>query len=308
MSEQKLEAIRQLILNGEKAKARKYLRVLLDENPTADTWVLAASAMDTPEQAVKCLKQALELDAMHTEANRMILKLEGAPALSEVGVKKAVVHADEQRQEAEKVLKNLKRKPKLDPHQRHAKRQRIWSRVGCISVMLLNTVCGIFLMSIVGLIPGVIGTFNQVTGGPTPAAELNGTPIKDVPNAPLMLTPAISEPIQQEDIEVMDHGYLHEYNFEASAGDEMAIYVQFLSVDANKVSRNVVLLDPNEANRTSICERGRILQDGDNGVTMICPLDVSGEWSVRVLGRSGESVGVYFIGVERMGYVGQYDS
>jgi hypothetical protein len=79
----------------------------------------------------------------------------------------------------------------------------------------------------------------------------------------------------------------------------MAVYVQFLSLSANRVSRNVVLLRPNGSNATGGCERGTILQ-GDNNITLTCVLDTTGTWKIRILGRQGESVGVYFVGVEQM--------
>jgi hypothetical protein len=75
------------------------------------------------------------------------------------------------------------------------------------------------------------------------------------------------------------------------------VYVQFLSLAANRVSRNVVVLRPDGSNATPTCTQDAILQ-GDNNVTLDCPIDKTGTWKVRILGRDRESVGAYFVGIQ----------
>ncbi len=97
---------------------------------------------------------------------------------------------------------------------------------------------------------------------------------------------------------MLEPGYVHEYTFAGVHGQEYAIYVQFLSLGANRVSRNVVVLRPDDSDATN-CQADAILQ-GDNNITLTCPLDATGTWKVRILGRAGESVGAYFVGVQQI--------
>jgi hypothetical protein len=99
--------------------------------------------------------------------------------------------------------------------------------------------------------------------------------------------------------DVIEPGYAHDFTFDAETGSEIAIYVQFLSVAANRVSRNVVVLRPDGSDATPTCDRDAILE-GDNNVTYICTIDADGTWVVRVLGREKESVGAFFIGEQTM--------
>lgn len=290
MSSKQVQYIKKLIDSGNKAEAQGLLGDLLKKNPSADLWVLMAVASNSREEVIAALKKALELDEMHSQANRLLLKIEGSmPRPIEDRIK-----ADPE--EAKQILA----KAKSAKANKVSSGRKRWRRMGCLSFIILNSICGIFLLGAIGLMPGVFSRVNQITGGPTPSTEIDGTPIVYVPNAPLLITPVISEPINTQDIEVLEHGYLHEYAFDVDRGDEVAIWVQFLSVDAKKVSRNVVLLNPQDQNVTPICDLDHIMQDGDNGITLICPIDVSGEWKVRILGRQGESVGVYFIGVQTL--------
>jgi hypothetical protein len=126
-----------------------------------------------------------------------------------------------------------------------------------------------------------------------------GTPLAQRPDAITTLQPSLVEVATSQDMEILDAGYLHQHTFDGYAGQEYAIYVQFLSVNAADVPRNVALIAPDGREATRLCNRGRILQGGSN-LTLTCLLDRSGTWRVNVLGREGESVGTYFIGVERL--------
>lgn len=291
-----LEQIRNLIDSGDLSQARQLLKPLLKQNPSAEAWFLAARTMPTQEQAVACLRRALEIDALHSGANRMLYKLEGVKSIRELQREQAAVSRTDS-----EPLPPLRRNPRPDRVQRYRERQRMWNRVGCLFGFVGLTMLSLFALGAVGMLPGLFGTVQTLIGGPTPVHELDGLPLEQVVDAPLRLEPSHSEDASSRTTSILDHGYLHEYTFSARTGETYAIYVQFLSVGANNVSRNVVLLDPDGLDATRLCQRETILE-GDNGVGLVCTTTKPGTWRVRVLGRQGESVGAYFIGVERLNF------
>ena len=296
---QAFKAVRKAIKADNKAQARLLLKPILKNEPSAEAWYWAARAMETDEQAIKCLREALQLDEFHTQANRLLHQLEGAIPLHEQEKERQRELELAKRVEHAQPLAPIERQKKPDRFQRHAARQKTWARLGCIASLMLSVSCSLFAFGAIGLLPGFIGTMTTLFGGPEAVTEIEGTPIEKVPDAPVLMTPSQSDQASDQAVDIMDHGYLHEYTFDAGIGQTYAVYVQFLSVSANKVNRNVVVLDPNGWDATSQCERDSILED-NSGVTYICSIDVTGQWKVRVLGRNGESVGVYFVGVQKM--------
>ncbi len=271
-----------------KKTAQVLLRPLLKQ-PTADIWVLAAQACESREQAISCLRRALELEPLHTQANRLLFKLEGAKPLTAPPVESppsapTIDEADLP------PLKQVKRRRDGGG----ARRLIIF-----LGMLLFGSSCSLLTLNLIGVITGPVTVLTQITGGPTPVHEVDGMPIEQVQDAPLIVPAAQSEPIAARDTDVLEPGYLHEYEFEARDGESVAVYVQFLSLGANRVSRNIALVRPNGSDATKRCERGNILQ-GDNNITLICDIDAGGTWKVRILGRRDESVGAYFVGVERM--------
>lgn len=293
---EKIQKIRKTLTAGDTEKASKMLKWVLKNEPSADAWVLAAEMADSDEQKIALLKHALKLEAQHSTANRMLFKLEGAvPKEIDPALK-----TEWQRTTGTVSFKEIRRAVKEDRFQRHARRQRFWTRLGCLCGIIFSISFSVAMFRAVGLISsGLSGKFAVLFGRPTPVVEINGTPFDEVEYAPFVMTPSYVEKATGQDIEIMDDGYMHEHYFDGLAGQEYAIYVQFLSVSANNVSRNVVLVDPDEKNAMDTCETGTMLE-GNNGITMTCILDKSGRWSVRIVGREGESVGTYFIGVENL--------
>ncbi len=293
-----LQKIQVLIDKGDKKRARQYLKRILKDDPSADAWYLTALTLDDDLQKIKCLRHALELDALHTPSNRLLYQVEGGMPLHE--------QEKQRQQEIEKrttkdivPLEKIEREMKKDRFQRHAERQRRRTRYGCLFSFLLSASCSLFAVTAIGLLPGFIGTMSTIFGGPAPVHAIEGTPIEDREDAIVIMTPVQSNEASNQDVEIMDHGYLHEYKFDALKNESYAIYVQFMSVNANHVSRNVAIIDPEGSNATGICERQRILE-GDMGTAFTCQANMSGEWAVRVLGITGESVGAYFVGVEKL--------
>ncbi|MEQ8672260.1 MAG: hypothetical protein RLP44_01110 [Aggregatilineales bacterium] len=286
--------------NEDKAEARRILKPILQANPTADAWFLAANAMETDEQAIACLKKAIALDSWHANANRMLLKLEGTKTINER-------IRDTSTQEVVSVsptatpLPKLKRKPRATKVDTRAARRRMWTRVGCVSFFVVSFSCSVMTFSLIGLVPGVIGAFIQATGGPPPVTEFDGVPIEDVQNAALFIEPAVSEQATDRQVNVLEHGYVHEYSFDARAGDEYAIYIQFMSFSSTNVDGNTLVIDPNGDLTNSCVSLGESgILGGEGNITIECQIGITGTWHVRVVGINGESVGAYFAGVERI--------
>jgi hypothetical protein len=294
-----VEKIQTLIDKGDNKRARYYLKQILKEDPSADAWYMMALTLDDELQQIKCLRSALKMDAFHSPSNRLLHKVEGGMPLHEQEKRK---REKEKRENREVVpLKKIEREMKKDRFQRHAERQRTRTRYGCLFSFLLSASCSLFAITAVGMLPGFIGTMASIFGGPKPVYEVEGTPIEERPDAIVIMTPAQSNDASNQEVEIMDHGYLHEYKFDAVQRESYAIYVQFMSVSANHVSRNVVIIDPEGTDATGLCERQRILE-GDMGTAFTCQANMSGEWAVRILGVTGESIGAYFVGVEKLDF------
>ncbi len=73
MADGRLIGAQEKIRRGDKQAARQLLRIVLEDNPAdSEAWVLMAQAMDKPEQAAYCLKQALKLDSGHLAAGEWL--------------------------------------------------------------------------------------------------------------------------------------------------------------------------------------------------------------------------------------------
>lgn len=294
-----LEHIQKLIDNDQKKEARQQLKRILQTNPSADAWYMTALAVDDEQQKTKCLRQALKIDEMHSPANRLLYKIEGGMPPHE---REKLKRQQEKLKTREIVpLAKIDREMKQDRFQKHRKRQRTRNRMGCLFSVMLSLSCSMFAFSAIGMLPGFIATVTGIFGGPAPVYDVEGTPIGDVKDAIYIMPPSQSNEASNQEVDIMDHGYLHEYVFSARAGTTYAVYVQFMSLNANAVSQNVVVLDEQEFDVTNTCERETILE-GNQGVAYVCTAMSSGDWSVRILGVTGESVGAYFVGVESLAF------
>ncbi len=285
MSSDSLQPIRAALKAGDKPAAQTLLRPLLKDHPSAEVWYLAAQACPTDEKAIACLRRALDLEPQHNGANRLLFRLEGAKPLAEQVESPKVELSREE----------IKALGKAKPRRKHTGRRLII----LLGILLLGSSCSLITFNLVGLIHGPITVLTQLTGGGNPTTQIEGTPLAQVPNAVLKVPVTQSKPLNHRDTDVLEPGYAHQFTFSGQTKTEVAIYIQFLSVAANRVSRNVALLRPDDSDATTLCQRDTILQ-GDNNITLTCPLDTSGVWKVKVLGREGESVGAYFVGVEQI--------
>ncbi len=288
----------------DKAAARRMMKAILQDNPTADAWVMASHTMDQDTQKIRCLKKALELDPWHTDANRLILKLEETksilhrPALAQ----DPTATQTQEISAATTPLPPLKRNVREMEYQRRERQRKVRRRFSCLMLMLFQVSCTFFTLGLIGVIPGFIGTVGQLFGGSPAITQVEGVPIEEIGEfAPATVPPSQSKQANNRDVDVLDHGYNHEYTFRVSPGDEILGYIQFMSVSAGNVPKNILIIDEDD----KVIQDDRCIFYGDNGllggqgnVTFSCFPRTSGIWKVRVLGIQGESVGAYFVGVE----------
>lgn len=299
-----IPAIKQALKVNDQKQARQLVRQALKQQPSADLWVMAARLTNNRDQSITCLRKALELDEWHAQANRMLHLIEGSEP--EGGLK--TPPSDWQNQTGEKPAAQIQQQAR--PQTATRQRRRRWRNLGCLFYIILSFSCSMVTMRAVGFSNPVLTTLNTLSGGPTPALEFYGTPLAYYEQAAMQMTPVhIDEAsrsatgnigLMVESMEILDHGYMHEHTFYARDGEEIAIYVQFLSLNARYVDRHVALVDPADYAARDVCEEHRILQDNTN-IAFICPIDRTGTWRVRIVGVDGESTGAYFVGVEPLG-------
>jgi hypothetical protein len=291
----KLEQVRASIKRGEAEKAHKMVRWLLKNEPSAEAWFLAAQLVDDTDEKIKALRQAIMLDTWHKEANLQLYKLEG-PKPKEI-IKR---ETEWDRKAGERPVTEIKRQLKEDRYKKQAVRHRAYTRFGCIFSILFSIFFSMAVFRAAGLLSSNISAgLARLMNQPTPVVAFNGTPLAMIDRPQLRMTPSHVEAALPQDVEILDAGYLHEHRFQGQYGTEYAIYVQFLSLTAKKVARNIMIVDPNNGEAGRRCETQQMLQDGTNMI-YTCMIDVTGEWRVLILGRDTESVGAYFIGVEKL--------
>jgi serine/threonine protein kinase len=260
---------------------------------TVDELVQQAEASSDKAQAIRLLRQALELEPLHSKANRMLFQLEGAKPLSElrseVGSGKVAVASGVALPSIMEMTNILPEKNKTGNRK---SRRNIWTWVGIGAFILSTATILFFILSFTGSpLAGQIANFLQ---GIRPVDSIDGTPIAQVPDAVLQVDPAQTKTMGLDDVlnGVLDAGIAHEYRFQASYGNTIYLLTQFVSPEARSVSRNVAIIDAQ--GQPAVCDRQRLLE-GDNGVIVICNVRTPGEWRLRVLGIQGESTGAYFV-------------
>lgn len=284
-----LKAIRDALDAGNKQEAQVLLRPLLgSEFVSAEVYYLAARASNGVDKAIQYLQKSLEIDASFPSARAALLKLQDhvtdAPTPQVTPAPKVML--------PKKPQKTVKANLRED-------NRRMWTQIGCLFSILLSLSMSYFVMNVLGL--AAAGELNGLFTGIRPIQEIDGTPVEYRVDAPLVVTASASRPVQSEEPigDTLLPGFAHEYRFAATAGEEVAIMVQFISPTAKSVQRNVAVMTPNGQDASSVCERGQILQD-NSGVTFICNISQTGEWKIRMFGRENESSGAYVVAVERM--------
>ncbi|MCA0455772.1 MAG: hypothetical protein LCI00_17480 [Chloroflexi bacterium] len=320
-----LTIIQQEIARGHVVRARKILRVLLEETPTSALWYLASTVCETPEQEMGCLKEALRLDRNYMAARRRYVELKQMQQVNrESEMPPLMVLVDDL------PMPEPERPEEPDPftvnHTHYRRSQRRWAAVSVAGTVVMSLSSAYFVLTLLGspipaqirsLLSGerpVEQTGQPIFGSRTGSGQLN------TPNAPLPPVSATNEnysaaaaasgfvvqPNKSAALEaekpvndVLDPGFAHEYVLAAKAGEELAVAVQFFSPTAKDVGSNMAMLDPDGLNASAQCERGSILTDGSS-VTYICKINKTGNWRLQLFGHSGESTGVYIVTYQRM--------
>jgi hypothetical protein len=289
---------------------------------SADEYVRLAERADDPAEAIAYLRQALALDAWHSKANRMLVQLEGARPPIQTGVTAQVKPDGAARKTAElkktqqaaalkadaRVSTDEQVAPAAQPDgealeplkkPRRKRKRTVWTYVTIASIVLLNVTLSLFVAFALGT--DFAGKLRNLVIGKSPAQTINGTPMKDIPNVALTLTPSYNRDLSDHQAtgDVMVAGDVHEYKFQATAGQELAINVQFVSLTAKNVGRNVGIIRPDGTNAEGSCQRDSILKDGSS-VVFICKIDQSGLWRVRIYGIVDQSTGAYVVAVQPM--------
>lgn len=288
-----LDPIRQLIKAGDFAQAREQLRPLIKENPNAEIWYMAAQVSEDRARAIYCLKKALALDPLHTPANRLLLKLEGG--------------ADLRKTDTTEVVTVIPPPPTLSRREREQRARRSikrsnWLLVSGVSVILL--VLGLlFLLNIIGLAPGFVGLITRLTGGPSAVTIVNGQPIESasypvslIDQLPILVSKRF-DGIIREYLDILDHGYVHEYNVFLRNREPYAVMIDFSTPFDRDFERNVGFFDPNGNDVTrTLCTPAPSLAPPDPArLIWRCQSNNEGWYIVRLVGIRDESIGVYRI-------------
>jgi len=316
-----LTIIHEEIAKGHVVRARKILRILLDETPTAPLWYLASTVCESREQEIGCLKQALKIDPKHIQARERYIELKKVPPQDTMPPLMVLVED----------LPDLGQLPEKEPdpftakYLRTKRSRRRWAAVGIGASLIMSLSSTYFLLTVLGSpIPAQIRAIvsgqsgNDQAGRPIFGNQGSGQ--LNTPSAPAPSVAASNEnyaaeaaaggfvvrPNKTEDLEaekpindVLDPGFAHEYLINANKGEVIAVAVQFFSPTAHKVAANMAMLDPDGNNAAGVCERGSILTDGSS-VTYICKINKTGSWKLQLFGHSGESTGVYIVTYQRM--------
>jgi hypothetical protein len=243
-----------------------------------------ASAAVDPHEKIAHLKKALELEPLHSKANRMLFQLEGAKSMRQDKPAPLGVPIEE--------LAPLKKVS-------HKKKRGPWFYIGIFAFILSSASAAFFALSFTG--SPIAGAITDFITGRHPVTTINGTPIKNVPNAVLTVQPYKTQTLSigQKITDVLDNGILQEYNTELDSKGEITFAVWFVSPTANRVGHNIAIFDPSGNNAESICRRDKLMSGvGDTNVTLTCNIQQTGIWKVRLLGIDGDSTGAYFITVD----------
>jgi serine/threonine protein kinase len=253
---------------------------------SVDSWVTLAGATSDRDEAIAALKKALAIEPLHSKANRMLFQLEGA---------KPTARPDRDPSKPSLLIEPDEVERPRKPPVKSGKRGR--SYLGLISFLLLSLTSTFFVLSFLG--SPIAGQITAVLKGQRPVNDIQGTPIQNIPDAVLKIQPSQSKELIKGDkpsTDTLDAGISHQYTINVSAGHELLVYIQFASPNAHRVAPNVAVLKPDGSNATPSCQADKITSSGAD-VTLICPVAQSGQWKVRLLGKTGESTGVYFISV-----------
>jgi len=304
MTDPQLETIYHALCEGDRKTAKKLLLPLVKESPTADAYYYGAFVAKSRAQALALLRRALQLDALHSGANRMLVIVEkqGFDVLQKskpappAGMKRPTETQPLITREA------IAKKRKRVRYSRGRRNRLIMFGIGTVLLSLSLSWVTMLMLGVGGFFTDPVA---QTFGGDQLITEYNGTPIAQVRNpAQYTALPASVStrlPLGAENAtgDILRGGILHEYKFNGRGGSSIAVAVQFFSPFANDVYPNVAIVDPNGRPAGDRCRR-EIIIDDKTGAAFICDIDTRGEWLIRIFGREGKSSGAYIVTAESM--------
>ncbi|MEO8608305.1 MAG: serine/threonine-protein kinase [Chloroflexota bacterium] len=255
----------------------------LPTTKNADDWVKEATAAAEPHEKIALLKKALDLEPMHSKANRMLFQVEGAKSMRQEKPAPVTV--------TEEDLAPLKKVV-------HKKKRGSLFYIGILAFVLSSASASFFVLSFIG--SPIAGQITAILSGRQPVNAINGVPVKDIPNVVLTVQPQRTQVLKmgQKIADTLDNGISNEYDLEMDSGSEVNVAVWFASPTANHVSHNVVVLDPSGQSADTACRRDKMFA-GDTNVAFNCIVTKSGTWKIRIFGIDGDSTGAYFITADR---------
>lgn len=250
---------------------------------SADDWYRKAVHATDPAEQITFLKRALEIEPLHSKANRMLFQVEGAvpknaPAKSVATPIPAANLAE---------LKKVSNKP----------RQRsIFSYVVAVGILLFALSAVYFVLTLTG--SPIATQIANILQGRRPVTAVNGVPVEQIPNVVLAVQPQATSEIRygQKLNDSVDHGFGHEYVFNVRAGETFGVGLWSASLTAKQVGENVAVLDTDGNNAEAHCTRSREGSE-DTNVQFRCQVNQNGRWRVRIFGIDGESSGAYWVTV-----------
>lgn len=251
---------------------------------SAEDWYQKAVKSQGSRESIGFLKRALEIDPLHSKANRMLFQLEGA-------------NPNKQKEAARPTPPPIPTSELAPLKKVRQERQRsVWTYIALASFFLMNATLLLIVLLSQGQGGGITGFIDGLRGTPPPQLDFGGTPIAEVPNAILTIQPIKSDALRPEAplSDVLDAGRIHEYRFNAASGSEADIGIRFFSSTAHNIIENIVVLNPAGEVSTAVCQQDSIMGDGAD-LALICNISMSGTWRIRLLGIDGESTGAYVI-------------
>ncbi|MEP6984990.1 MAG: serine/threonine-protein kinase, partial [Chloroflexota bacterium] len=215
---------------------------LTKKTDTADEWVKKAMIAEKADDAIGYLKRALELEPLHSKANRMLFQMEGAVPKSAVGYARTVVPLP---------VGDLSPLKKANAS---SKKRSNWFYAALIGSILVGVSIVFFLL--MATHSPIATQIANIIQGKRAVTEIGGVPLAKVPNAVMQVTPQDRTTIlaSQKISDTLENGYAHAYIFDTSAGQSIAVGVWFISSAARHVTKNVAVVDANGKSAGNRCQ------------------------------------------------------